>query len=91
MGEVGGGVLPIMAFLGEVPPERSSFFDLTVYERVRILLVEVYERGGKSVIWFCEWSKRANRFIRSRKCSIFVIDSHLNDSAFTAVEKNAKF
>ena len=30
-------------------------------------------------------------FIKSRKCSIFVIDSYLNDNAFTAVKRNAKF
>ena len=30
-------------------------------------------------------------FIKSRKRSIFVIDSYLNDSAFTAVRRDAKF
>ena len=30
-------------------------------------------------------------FIKSRKRSIFVIDSYLKDSAFTAVIKDAKF
>ena len=30
-------------------------------------------------------------FIKSRKRSIFVIDSYLNDSAFTAVKRDAKF
>ena len=30
-------------------------------------------------------------FIKSRKLSFFVIDSHSNDSAFTAVKRNAKF
>ena len=30
-------------------------------------------------------------FIKSRNRSIFVIDSYLNDSAFTAVERDAKF
>ena len=29
--------------------------------------------------------------IKSRKRSIFVIDSYLNDSAFTAVKRDAKF
>ena len=86
-----GGGVPYNGLFGDVPPERGSFFNLKVYERVGILLVEVYERGGKSVICFCEWSRRANRFIESRTCSIFVIDSHLNDNAFTAVKKNAKF
>ena len=30
-------------------------------------------------------------FIKSRKRFIFVIDSQLNDSAFTAVKRDAKF
>ena len=30
-------------------------------------------------------------FIKSRKRSIFAIDSYLKDSAFTAVKRNAKF
>ena len=30
-------------------------------------------------------------FIKSRKRSIFVIDSYLKDSAFTAVKRDAKF
>ena len=30
-------------------------------------------------------------FIKSRKRSIFVIDSYLKDSAFTAVKRGAKF
>ena len=46
------GVLSIMAY-GEAPPERGTFFRLQVYERVGILLAEVYERVGKSVIWVC--------------------------------------
>ena len=54
----GGGVLPIMALYGEAPPERGIFFRLQVYERVGILLVEVYKRGGKSVIWVCERAQK---------------------------------
>ena len=30
-------------------------------------------------------------FIKSRKRSIFVIDSYLNNNAFTAVKRDAKF
>ena len=30
-------------------------------------------------------------FIKSRKRSIFVINSYLNDSAFTAVKRDARF
>ena len=36
---------------------------LQVYGRVGILLVEEYERVGKSVIWVCERAQRANRLI----------------------------
>ena len=35
---------------GEAPPEKGTFFRLQEYKRVEILLVEVYERVGKSVI-----------------------------------------
>ena len=31
----------------------GTFFRLQVYERVGILLAEVYERVGESVIWVC--------------------------------------
>ena len=41
----GGGGTPYNGLYGEVPPERSTFFWLQLYERVGILLVEVYERG----------------------------------------------
>ena len=36
---------------------------LQIYERVGILLVKVYEKLGKSVIWVCERAQRANRLI----------------------------
>ena len=32
----GGRVLPIMAYTGEPPPKRGTFFRLEVYERVGI-------------------------------------------------------
>ena len=58
----------------------------------------MYKRIMKSVIWVCERSERAQGltdkfygFINSRKLSIFVIDSYLKDSAFTAVKRDAKF
>ena len=90
-----GGGSPYNGLYGEALPERGTFIRLQVYERVEILLVEVYERVGKSVIWVCERAQRANRsfygFIKSRKRSIFVIDSYLNDSVFTAVKRDAKF
>ena len=62
----------------------------------RDLIVEVYERVGKSVIWVCGKGLKGRTdefygFIESRKRSIFVIDSYLKDSAFTAVNRDAKF
>ena len=40
------GGTPYNGLYGEAPPERGTFFWLQVYERVRIFLVEVYERVG---------------------------------------------
>ena len=60
----GWGLRPIMAYMGtEAPPTRGTFFRLQVYERVGtgILLIEVYERGVKSVIWVCERAQSANK------------------------------
>ena len=46
----GRGGTPHNGLYGEAPPERGTFFRLQEYKRVEILLVEVYERVGKSVI-----------------------------------------
>ena len=46
----GGGTLN-NGLYEEAPPERGTFFRLPVYERVGNLLVEVYEKVGKSVIF----------------------------------------
>ena len=43
---------PYDGLYGEAPPERGTYFRLQVYERVGILLVEVYER-------VCERAQRA--------------------------------
>ena len=43
------GYTPCNDLLSKAPPERSTLFRLQVYERERILLVEVYQRVGKSV------------------------------------------
>ena len=52
MGGGGGGVdTPYDGLYGEAPPDRYIFFRPQVYERVGILLVEVYESVGKSVIF----------------------------------------
>ena len=48
------GGTPYNYLYGEAPPERGIFSRLQVYETVGISLVEVYKRGGKSVIWVCE-------------------------------------
>ena len=39
-----GGRTPYNGLYREVPPEKGTFVRPQVYERVRILLVEVYER-----------------------------------------------
>ena len=67
-----------------------------MYEKVGVLLVEVYEWVEESVIWAVKGSKGLTDefygFIKLRQRSIFVIDSYLSDSAsFTAVKRDAKF
>ena len=57
----GGGVTPYNGLYGEAPPKRGTFSRLQVYERKDILLVEVYERVGNSVIWVCERAQRVYR------------------------------
>ena len=61
-------------------------FQPQVYERVGILVVEVYEKGRE----ICQFrsvkgpkglTDKFYGFIKWRKRSIFVIDSYLNDSA----------
>ena len=56
-------------------PERGIFLRLQVYERVEILLVEVHEREGKSVIGSVKGSKGLTDdfygFIKSRKTFYF--------------------
>ena len=52
----GGGVLPLMAFTGRL--RQKGYL---IQASVGILLIEVYERVGKSVIWVCERAQRANR------------------------------
>ena len=42
-------------------PERGTFFRLKVHERVGILLFEVDERVGKSVIWVVTGPKKTDR------------------------------
>ena len=74
-----GGVLHIMAY---TPPEKGTFFRLQIYARVGILIVEVYERVGKSLIWVCGKGPKGRTdefygFIESGKRSVFVTDPFL--------------
>ena len=47
-------MVPIIAYMGRLKPERGTFFRRQVYERVGISVVEVHERVGKSVISVCK-------------------------------------
>ena len=81
---------------GEVPPERDLFFRLQVYEREGILLVEVYESVGLSVISVPKKAQKGLQIYskaveKSRKRSGFVIYSYFKCSAFTLVKQDAKF
>ena len=55
-----------------------------------ILLIEVYQRGVNLSFGSVKGLKVLNGFKKSRKHSISVIDSYLNDSA-AAVKRDAKF
>ena len=44
----GGGCTPYDGLYGEAPPERGIFLRLHEFERLGILLVEVYKKVGKS-------------------------------------------
>ena len=54
----GGGVLPMMAYTWRFLPKGVPFFTLEVNGMVGILLVEVYRRLQKSVIWVCERAQK---------------------------------
>ena len=45
---------PYNGLYGDTPPEMGYFFRRQVYERVGILLVEVYESVGESFISVCK-------------------------------------
>ena len=53
--------LSITACTERLRLERVPFFSLRVYERVGILLSEVYEGVRKSVVLACGRAQRANR------------------------------
>ena len=54
----GGGGLPMMAYTWRFRPKGVVVFTLEVNGMVRILLVEVYRRLRKSVIWVCERAQK---------------------------------
>ena len=81
---------------GEAPPERGTFFRLQVCDRVGILLVEVCESVRLSVISIRKKAQKGSQIYskavkKSRKRSGFVIYSYFKCSAFTLVERDAKF
>ena len=93
----GGGGTLYDGLYGEAPPDRGIFFRLEVYERVEISLAEVYKRVGEKICHLGLWkllkglTDEFYGFIKSRKRSIFVIDSYLKHNAFKTVKKYAKF
>ena len=60
---------PYNGLYREAPPVRGTFFRLQVYERVRISLVEVHQRQGKSVISCCKKAQKGYQmhFLAVRK------------------------
>ena len=85
-----------MAYTGRLPLKGVPFFRLQVYDRVGILLVEVYESVGLSVISVRKKDQKGSQIYfkavkKSRKRSGFVIYSYYECSAFTLVERDAKF
>ena len=90
----GGGETPYDSLYREAPPERGILFRLKVYERVGILLVDVYIRVGNLSFGSVKAPKGLTDefygFKKSRKCSLFVIDSYLKDSTSTAVTRDAR-
>ena len=86
-----GGGTPYNGLYGEAPPEKGTFFMLQVSGRVGSIW------KGREICHLGLWkgpkglTDEFYGFIKSRKRPIFVIDSYLNDSAFTTVKRDAKF
>ena len=81
-----------MAYRGRLRLKGVPFFRLQVYDRVGILLVEVYESVGLSVISVRKKDQKGSQIYfkavkKSRKRSGFVIYSFFKCSAFTLVER----
>ena len=87
--EVGGGgrETPYDSLYREAPPEKGTPFRLKVY-------VDVYRRVGNLSFGSVKAPKGLTDefygFKKSRKRSVFVIDSYLKDSTFTAVTRDAR-
>ena len=83
------GVLPLMIYWKGYLFQASGMYKERDFTGWRIWKV------GKSVFLFPEKPKRANNALngceKSKKCSEFVIDSYLKDSAFISVKRDAKF
>ena len=95
-GAGGGGGTQYNGLYREAPPERGTFFRLQVYKREGILLVEVCESVGLSVISVRKKAQKGSQIYskavkKSRKRSGFVIYSYFKFSAFTLVKRDAKF
>ena len=92
------GGTPYDGLYGEAPPERGTFFSLQVYERVKgrdLTSWSIWKDREICHLGLWEGPKGLTDefygFKKSRKRCIFVIDSLLKDSAFTAVKRDAKF
>ena len=93
---MGGGDTQYNGLCGEAPPEKGTFFRLQVYDREGVLLVGVYESVGSSVISVRKKAQKGSQIYskavkKSKKRSGFVIYSYFKCSAFTLVERDAKF
>ena len=92
-GAGGGGErkLPMIASTGRLRPKGVPFSGLKVYERVGILLVDVYIRVGDLSFGSVKVPKGLTDefygFKKSRKRSIFVIDSYLKDSTLSSYKR----
>ena len=90
----GGGVLPIKADTGRLSPKGVHFSGFR-YMKGKGFYSLKYIRGQGNLSFQSvkgpKWlTDEFYGCIKSRKLSIFVIDSYLNDSAFTAVKRDAK-
>ena len=74
--------------MGEAPSERGGglFQSSVMYELGRDF-TRLSIRKGREICHLC----LPYGFVKLRKRSIFVIDSYLNGSVFTALKRDAKF